>query len=224
MTDVSTGPLTLNDTRAALGDIDPNATNAGALRRLLGRGSLSTIQKHLDSLRIEAAGPEPELSSASAAPEVPRDLVAAVWSAAWAAAQARTLGALAQAQARVAAQAAALAVAQADAEAAQVQADQDAQAFQQQQLQQARQQEEAVQAQAAMNAQLQTQKEAAAVELTTVRQEVTIVRQELVTVQRSQELERAQHVAAIATLKGEVDRLVNQLADFRASLGTGRLV
>ena len=32
-------------------------------------------------------------------------------------------------------------------------------------------------------------------------------------------LERAEHAAAVAALRAEVDRLVNQLADLRAALG-----
>ena len=129
MTDTTTGPVTIEDTRAALGDTNPSNTNAGALRRILGRGSLSTLQKHLDTIRAECAAPALEL--AGAAPAAPSDLVAAVWSAAWAAAQARTLGALAQAQAQVAQQGQALAVAQADQAAALAQADQAAQVLEQ---------------------------------------------------------------------------------------------
>lgn len=211
MTDTTnTGNITLDDVRAALGDTAPSSTNAGALRRVLGRGSLSTIQKHLDTIRAEGAAPALEL--AGAAPAAPSDLVAAVWSAAWAAAQARTMGALAQAQAQVAQQAQALAVAQADAAAAQEQADQVAQALEQAQQEQTQQQEGAAQAQDAAQAQAQAQQAAAAQELATVRQE-------LATAQQVQELERAQHAAVAATLRGEVDRLVSQLADLRAALG-----
>ena len=109
------GPLNLEDVREALSDLDPNATNAGALRRILGRGSLSTIQKHLDHIRQELLAPT--LDALGAAPDVPKDLVQAVWSAAWTAAQARTAGALAQVQALAAQQAQALAVARLDARA-----------------------------------------------------------------------------------------------------------
>jgi hypothetical protein len=214
MTDTTTGNLTLQDVRQALGDTDPNNTNSGALRRVLGRGSLSTIQKHLDTIRAEGAAPALEL--AGAAPEAPKDLVAAVWSAAWATAQARTLGALAQAQALAAQQGQELTTARADAAAAQEQADQAAQALEQAQQQQAQQQEDAVQAQGAAQAQAQAQQAAAA-------QELASVRQELATAQQAQELERAQHAAVAATLRGEVDRLVSQLADLRAALGTGKV-
>jgi hypothetical protein len=93
----SAGPLTLNDVRIALGDTDPNSTNAGALRRVLGRGSFSTIQKHLDTIRQEIAAPL--LEAMGAAPDAPKDLIQSLWSVAWTAAQARTAGALAQAQA-----------------------------------------------------------------------------------------------------------------------------
>lgn len=210
----NTGPVTIEDTRSALGDNDPSSTNAGALRRILGRGSLSTIQKHLDAIRAEGAAPALELGGT--APETPKDLIAAVWAQAWTAAQARTLGALAQAQAQVAQQAQALAVARSDAAAAQEQADQAAQALEQAQQQQAQQQQDAAQAQEAAQAQAQAQQAAATQELTTLRQE-------LATLQQAQELERAQHAAVAATLRGEVDRLVSQLADLRAALGNGKV-
>ena len=116
-----TGPVTLDDVRAALAGTDPSTTNASALRKLIGRGSLSTIQRHLDTIRAE--GVQPPLEVAGAAPEAPRDLIAAVWSHAWTAAQARTAAALAEAQAEQARTVAALAVAQSDAAAAQVEAD-----------------------------------------------------------------------------------------------------
>ena len=118
---VAAGPVTLDDVRAALAGTDPSATNASALRKLIGRGSLSTIQRHLDAIRAE--GVQPALEVAGAAPDAPRDLIAAVWAHAWTAAQARTAAALAEAQALQAATAAALAVAQADAAAAQAEAD-----------------------------------------------------------------------------------------------------
>lgn len=210
----NTGPVTIEDTRAALGDIAPNNTNAGALRRVLGRGSLSTIQKHLDAIRAESAAPALELGGT--APETPKDLIAAVWAQAWTAAQARTLGALAQAQAQVAQQAQALAVARSDAAAAQEQADQAAQALELAQQQQAQQQQDAAQALTSAQALAQTQQAAAA-------QEMAAVRQELATAQQVQALERAQHEAAQAALRGEVDRLIQQLADLRAALGTGKV-
>jgi hypothetical protein len=120
-TPAATGPVTLDDVRAALADTDPSTTNASALRKLIGRGSLSTIQRHLDTIRAE--GVQQPLEVGSTAPDAPRDLIAAVWSHAWTAAQARTAAALAEAQAEQARTAAALAVAQADAAAAQAEAD-----------------------------------------------------------------------------------------------------
>ena len=215
MTDTTTtGPVTIEDTRAALGDTDPSSTNAGALRRILGRGSLSTLQKHLDTIRQELAAPA--LEALGTAPDAPKELVQALWSAAWTAAQAKTSGALAQAQALAAQQAQALKVAQQDAAAALAQADQAAQALELAQQQQIQQQQDTAQAQEAAQAQAQAQQAAAA-------QELASVRQELATLQQAQELERAQHAAVAATLRGEVDRLVSQLADLRAALGTGKV-
>jgi multidrug resistance efflux pump len=86
------GPINLADVRQALGETDANATNAGALRTILGRGSLNTIQKHLDAIRAERAPAVPvELG---AVPAAPAEAIAAVWGAAWAQAQALVLGRL----------------------------------------------------------------------------------------------------------------------------------
>ena len=88
----ATGPITLADVRAALGETDPNATNAGALRTVLGRGSFATIQKHLDTIRAERAPVVPVAPGATPAP--PADALTAIWGAAWAQAQMLTLGRL----------------------------------------------------------------------------------------------------------------------------------
>lgn len=202
MTDTTTpttGPVTLDDVRAALAGTDPSTTNAGALRKLLGRGSNATIQRHLDALRAEAVAPVADMQGA--APKAPDELVTALWQAAWVHAQARTAGALAQAHAEAKAQGAALVTAQADTAAAQVQADNATEALAQS-VQDAR---EAAQAHA--HALEQASKgEAGAV-------------QALDQERAARTLEQAQHAATVAALRGEVDRLVNQLGDLRAALG-----
>lgn len=204
------GPVNLDDVRAALGDTDPNSTNAGAVRRLLGRGSLSTIQKHLDALRADGAAQA--LDVAGAAPDAPKDLIAALWTHAWTAAQARTAGALAAAQTQQQATAAALAVAQADAAAAQQEADEAAQAL-------AQVQQQAQQVNEAHAAALEAAQALAAAQQAQQAQELAQARQELTQTQQAAALAAAQHEAGIAALRGEVDRLVSQLADLRAALG-----
>jgi uncharacterized protein YoxC len=93
MTEATTsGPITLADVRAALGDTDPSNTNASALRQVIGRGSYATIQKHLDAIRAELLPVVP--LAPGQAPAAPAEAVAAVWAAAWSAAQAHTLGRL----------------------------------------------------------------------------------------------------------------------------------
>lgn len=85
------GVITKSDVLAALGDTDPHATNAGKLQRLIGRGSTSTVQKFLDEIRAAlVAIPTPP----GTVPTAPGEAVAAIWSAAWAAAQVQTLGRL----------------------------------------------------------------------------------------------------------------------------------
>lgn len=74
---------------AATGEIQPGATNAAAIRDKLGRGSLGTIQKHLEAIRAELAAAQ--IPPSSVVPEAPADLTAALWSAAWSSAQAHTL-------------------------------------------------------------------------------------------------------------------------------------
>lgn len=81
------GPVTKDEVRAAW---EAGATNAAKIRAAIGRGSYSTIQRHLDALRADARaavaaadGDDPE------APKAPDDLVQALWSSAWAHAQMR---------------------------------------------------------------------------------------------------------------------------------------
>jgi hypothetical protein len=91
MTDTSTqtpaaGPVTLDDVRAALGDTDPATTNASKLRALLGRGGMSTIQKHLEALRAERAQAE-QPAPAGAVPVAPAEVLGALWTSAYSAAE-----------------------------------------------------------------------------------------------------------------------------------------
>ena len=85
------GAITFDDVRAALRDTDPRTTNAGVVQRRLGRGSTTTVQKHLDRLRAELA-PAPALESPVPAP--PTELVSSMWAMAWISAQAQTAGRL----------------------------------------------------------------------------------------------------------------------------------
>lgn len=90
--------ITIDDVRAVLvkNEIDARNTNSGAVRKLLGeRGSLGTIQKFLEVLRVELEPKLPEL--VGEAPKTPAELTDAIWRAAWTAAQANTSQALATA-------------------------------------------------------------------------------------------------------------------------------
>lgn len=80
------GPVTFDDVLNALGEKDPNATNAGKLRAVLGRGSMGTIQRHLDTIRAgRAAAQMPQ--EPGAVPPAPADAITAVWAAAYAQAE-----------------------------------------------------------------------------------------------------------------------------------------
>lgn len=82
--------VTKEDVLAALGDTDPNRTNASAIRAILGRGGNNTIQRLLEEIRAERAAPVVTLDTV-ASPPAPAILVDAVWSAAWSHAQTITL-------------------------------------------------------------------------------------------------------------------------------------
>ena len=89
----SDGPITFADVVLAVGDADPARVNARDLREKIGRGSLSTVQKHLAAIRKEfrrASIPR----SAEVIPDPPNGLVGAVWAAAFVAAQASSLARL----------------------------------------------------------------------------------------------------------------------------------
>lgn len=116
--------VTLEDVRGALGSTPATGTNAGALRKVLGRGSLSTIQKHLDALRVQAAAPAQ--AQENQAVSMPLELAQALWHHAMQAARNAVVDDLAQAQARALKAEDALAVARADCAAALAQADSDA--------------------------------------------------------------------------------------------------
>lgn len=215
----NSGPVTIDDVRLALGDSDANATNANKIRAALGRGSQSTIQKHLDLIRAElAAASAPALESAPA-PEAPKELAQAIWSAAWTAAQAKTAGALAQALAQQQALVAALAVAQADAAAAQQQIDDIAEALAVQQTVAIAQSDEHINTLDAVQrsaAEQQRVIDDLRSELAQQAQQHAAQQQQA---QHAQALAEAKAESVAATLRGELDRHVSQLADLRAALG-----
>ena len=80
-----TGRITLADVRAAVEQMggDPLKVGGAKVREALGRGGYTTIQKHLERLRAEAAGPEAD-TEPETAPDVPADLMRGLWVAAWA--------------------------------------------------------------------------------------------------------------------------------------------
>lgn len=96
--------VTKEDVLLALGDTDPNRTNASALRAILGRGGNTTIQKILEEIRAERAAPLPTFDTELVPPppaalaeffdSVTTSLRVSAWPAAWAHAQALTFGKL----------------------------------------------------------------------------------------------------------------------------------
>ncbi len=209
MTEMNTGPVSFEDVRQALGEVDPAQTNAGALRRTLGRGSLSTIQKHLDTLRTQAV--QPAAAPEGEVPKAPNDLVQSVWAMAWVQAQALVQTALAAALAKCEALAVALGMAQQDAASAQAEADQ------------ARDDLGAV---AARLDGLEGQHKAAIDQIQAAHQEQVLAlraglseaRHEAEQARHALDVAKARQEADLALLRGELDRQVSQLADLRAAL------
>lgn len=93
---VNDAHVTLDDVRAII-NADPSTITSGAkVRAKLGRGGLTTIQKHLAALRDERAmmavlGATPQ-ATPPAPPAMPAALAANLWSAAWSTAQQALLG------------------------------------------------------------------------------------------------------------------------------------
>lgn len=90
--DTQNANVTIDDVRSALGETDPNATNANKVRALLGnRGSFATIQKHLATLRQELATASAPPVAADSVPAMPTEAANQMWVAAWTAAQVATM-------------------------------------------------------------------------------------------------------------------------------------
>ena len=69
----------------------PFHTNASKIRATLGRGSLATIQRHLETMRAQQRIAAAQPLVAAAAPKAPAEVVDSLWLAAFHAAQAQTL-------------------------------------------------------------------------------------------------------------------------------------
>lgn len=210
--------VTLEDVRQQLDvlQLDARKTNAAVIQRALGRGGMSTVQKHLDAIRAELD--RPVVVADGEIPAAPRDALDALWRAAWSAAQLHTSAALATAllerdqarqqletargdlEALTASQEAEAAAAAAAAQVAQVA--QQAQQAAEQALERLQVQAEA-DAEAALMAALQAQES---------------VQAQAAAVQAAHALEIAHFETRVATLQGQLDRMVEQLAEVKSLL------
>lgn len=91
---METGPdkplgITLADVRNALGEVSPFSTGGSALREIIGRGSLATIQKHLKTLREECVAASKPVDEEIPTPDP--DVVRTIWAMAWNAARQKVL-------------------------------------------------------------------------------------------------------------------------------------
>lgn len=206
------GPVTADDVRCALLalGVESGETNAKVVRDAIGRGSMQTIQKHLEAVRRDALGAQQSVD-APTVPAAPAEAVAAMWAAAHMAAEAlvrRRLDSLATERDTLVASRAAL------------QSDVDALASQCDDLvaktgesERARGIAEQVLAEAEVKhkdtlANLGAQLEAAASALGAAEKEHAHVLELAV---RDREIERA-------SLQGTIDRLVGQLAEVKSLL------
>ena len=218
----STGPVTIDDVRKilAIAEIDPRKTNSGAVRRMLERGSMATIQRHLEVLRAELEPKTPALDGEI--PVLPKELADALWRSAWTAAQGQTAQALAQALLERDDARQALAGARADLEAltsdadaatalateAQAAADAAAAAA-------AAAQDALVAEQAARAAEVKKLTDDAAAAAAMTAAATTAAMNELIA---KNALDAAHAETQIATLQGTIDRLVEQLAEVKSLL------
>jgi len=193
-------PVTLEDVRAALEGGDPRETNAAVIRQRLGRGSFGTIQKHLVRLREEAAGGnKPGAVTPQAPLPMPEEVLSgfrSAWSAAVIFAERQYAQRLAQVEAERDALVADLATARSDLEAATAAV--EAAEEERQRAEQAREEAEEARKRA------EEAKAVAEAAATEARQQLAVVEA------------RAERDQAI--LRAELDRLIQQLADYRAAL------
>ena len=192
--------VTLEDVRAAL-DGDPRQTNASVVRQRLGRGSFATIQKHLVRLREEAAGGDKPggVNPQAAPPPVPEEVLngfRAAWSAAFVTAERHFSQRVARLETERDALSVELTTARADLEAA---------AAAVEAAEEERQRAEEARAEAEAAARRAEEVRAAA------EAEAAAARQQLAVVEARAERDQA-------VLRAELDRLITQLADYRAAL------
>lgn len=90
------GAITFADVFFALGKTDCNATNAAALGMKIGRGSTTTVQKHLNEIRSQMAAAAASPVSVAAVPPAPGEVMASIWASAYSAAQLHTLNRMQQ--------------------------------------------------------------------------------------------------------------------------------
>jgi hypothetical protein len=211
--------VTIDDVRQQLDalQLDARKTNASVIQKALGRGGMSTVQKHLEAIRAELNRPVAVVADGEI-PAAPKEAVDTLWRAAWSAAQLHTATALATVlmerdqarqqletahgdlEALTASQEAEAAAAAAAAQVAQVA--QQAQQAAEQALERLQAQAEA-DGEAALMAALQAQEAA---------------QSQAQAIQAAHALEIAHFETRIATLQGQLDRVNDQLAEVKSLL------
>jgi chromosome segregation ATPase len=225
---VMSAPITIDDVRSALGETDPNSTNADRIRAILGRGSNATIQKHLNTIRAELVSP---VSQTVDTPNAPKDLIQSIWSHAWQTAQAQTSGALAAAIERREQAERERDVAAADRDAAQAGQDTAAEMLAKERVSSEEKInellhdiDEVIEERDAVKKEIETLLTAAKDDAVKAEAKLDEVKKEAALQQERAEaaaaLTEAKHQAVIQNMRFEIDRLVNQLADLRSAFKT----
>lgn len=209
--------VTLDDVRNAIGDGSPHKTNSGKLREIIGRGSMATIQRHLEALRAEETAAAMPITPMDA-PAVPIEAAQPMWTAAWTAAQVHVL---AHAE-RLAAERDA-ARARADALAADVQSITE----QHDALEQALAQERAAAAAGVQALEQAAEQAAAAAQATEQALKLALEQAQAQALKLAADLERERAAAAAAAalaeagrdlMRQELGRLTDQVGELKAAL------
>lgn len=205
-------PVTADDVKAAIGS---GATNAAQIRAAIGRGSFTTIQKHIQTLRSEAAAQQQQQKPGEM-PSPPSDLISSLWSFTWNAAQAQTADSLARALLRVRELENSLAQSQSDATENALLLDALEARAAAAEVREAELRQSLADQKAQAEAQAREHAKASEQTLNDVRGSLTNALSSLNEEKQGRALDTAKHEAVVAALRLETDRLVQQLADLKS--------
>jgi hypothetical protein len=218
-------PVTLDEVRAAIEGINPNATNASAVRKALGRGSNDTIQRHLMTLRNELIAQNAVPADASDVPAMPTDAMQVVWSSAYTTAAAKLATRLAilsterdNALERLSSAEQDIVALIADSDSANEAIAKLQSSIEELKTQGTKAFEEAAETAAAAAKAAEETLKASHAETQTAREETASAVARGVEIQHALDLEKRDRETEKTVLNGTIDRLTNQLAELKSLL------